>query len=85
MSGFGDNSVGAEQLLLLIQRIENLEEEKQNIADDVKDVYVEVKSHGYDTKTVRKLVALRKMDKQKRAEAQMLLETYASAIGLDFI
>ena len=85
MSGFGDNSVGAEQLLLLIQRIENLEEEKQNIADDIRDVYVEVKSHGYDTKTVRKLVALRKMDKQKRAEAQMLLETYASAIGLDFI
>ena len=85
MSGLGDNSVAADQLRLLIERIERLSEERQGISGDVKDVYTEAKAMGYDTKIMRKLVALRKMDQAARIEAQMLLETYAAAIGLDLI
>ena len=85
MSGLGDNSVAADQLRLLIERIERLSEEKQGIADDIKDVYLEGKATGFDPKTMRKLVSLRKLRPDVRIEAQMLLETYASAIGLDLI
>ena len=61
MSGYGDNSVDAERLRLLIERIERLEEEKKGIADDVKDVYSEAKAVGYDSKIMRQIVRLRKM------------------------
>ena len=66
----------------LIERIERLEEDKKGIADDIKDVYAESKSNGYDTKTMRKIVALRKMDKDARMEADALLETYRVALGM---
>ena len=74
--------VAADELRLLIERIERLEEEKKAIADDVKDVYAEAKSRGYDTKTMRKVVALRKMETHDRQEADALLETYRTALGL---
>ena len=74
--------VAADQLRLFIERIERLEEEKKGIADDVKDVYAEAKSNGYDSKTMRKIVALRKMEKHQRDEADMLLHTYAEALGM---
>lgn len=70
------------QLRQFIERIERLEEEKKGIADDVKDVYSEAKSNGYDTKTMRKIVALRKMEKHARDESDALLETYREALGL---
>ena len=76
------NVVAADQLRLFIERIERLEEEKKGIADDVKDVYSEAKANGYDTKTMRKILALRKMETHQRQEAEMLLHTYAEAIGL---
>jgi len=85
MSGLGDNSVAADQLRLLIERIERLSEERQGISDDIKDVYLEGKATGFDAKTMRKLVALRKIRPDVRMESQMLLETYASAIGLDLV
>lgn len=85
MSGYGDNSIAADELRLLLERVERLEEEKRAIADDVKDVYVEAKSRGYDPKVMRKLVALRRMPTQQRIEAHIMLETYASAIGLDLV
>ncbi len=72
----------ADQLRLFIERIERLEEEKQGIADDVKDVYAEAKSTGYDAKTMRKIVALRKMESHARQEADALLDTYRVALGL---
>ena len=75
-------NVAAEQLRLFIERIERLEEEKKGIADDVKDVYAESKSNGYDTKTMRKIVALRRMESHVRQEADALLETYRNALGL---
>ena len=58
-----EGNVAADQLRLFIERIERLEEEKKGIADDVKDVYAEAKSNGYDTKTMRAIVRLRKMEK----------------------
>jgi uncharacterized protein (UPF0335 family) len=77
-----EGSVAADELRLLIERIERLEEEKKAIADDVKDVYGEAKSRGYDTKTMRAIVRLRKMEKNARDEAEALLETYKAALGL---
>jgi uncharacterized protein (UPF0335 family) len=78
-----EGSIAADELRLLIERIERLEEEKKAIGDDVKDVYGEAKARGYDTKTMRAIVRLRKMDKNDRQEADALLETYKAALGLD--
>ncbi|MBO9713107.1 DUF2312 domain-containing protein [Sphingomonas sp.] len=74
--------IAADQLRLLIERIERLEEEKKGIADDIKDVYGEAKSTGFDTKTIRSIVRLRKMEKHARDEADALLETYRQALGM---
>jgi uncharacterized protein (UPF0335 family) len=76
------DNVSAEQLRLLIERIERLEEDKKGIADDIKDVYSEAKGTGFDVKTMRKIVALRKLDKDARQEAEALLDTYKAALGL---
>lgn len=72
----------AEQLRLFIERIETLEEEKKGITDDIKDVYSEAKGTGFDTKTMKKIVALRKMDAMARQEGDALLETYRVALGI---
>jgi uncharacterized protein (UPF0335 family) len=77
-----EGNVAADQLRLFIERIERLEEEKKSMADDVRDVYAEAKSNGYDTKTMRKIVALRKMESHVRQEADALLDTYRNALGL---
>jgi uncharacterized protein (UPF0335 family) len=77
-----EGSIAADELRLLIERIERLEEEKKAIADDVKDVYGEAKARGYDTKTMRAIVRLRRMETHVRQEADALLETYKAALGL---
>lgn len=77
------DNVAADQLRLFIERIERLEEEKKGIADDVKDVYLEAKANGYDAKTMRAIVRLRRMEKNARDEAEALLDTYKAALGLD--
>ena len=77
-----EGSIAADELRLLIERIERLEEEKKAMADDVKDVYAEAKSRGYDTKTIRAIVRLRKMEAHVRQEAEALLETYKAALGI---
>jgi uncharacterized protein (UPF0335 family) len=71
-----------DRLRLLIERIERLEEEKKGIADDIRDVYAEAKAVGYDTKIMRQIVRLRKMDNNDRREMEMVLETYKAALGL---
>ncbi|AUW59181.1 DUF2312 domain-containing protein [Sphingobium sp. SCG-1] len=76
-------NVAADQLRLLIERIERLEEEKKGIADDIKDVYGEAKSTGYDVKTIRAIVRLRKLESHVRQEAEALLETYKAALGIE--
>ena len=77
-----DGSIAADQLRLFIERIERLEEEKKGIADDIKDVYAEAKANGYDTKTMRTIVRLRKMEKHQLDEQDALLETYRAALGM---
>jgi len=77
-----EGNVAADQLRLFIERIERLEEEKKGIADDVKDVYAEAKANGYDTKTMRAVIRLRRMETHARQEADALLETYRNALGL---
>lgn len=75
-------NVAADQLLQFIQRIERLEEEKKGIADDIRDAYAEAKATGYDVKTMRAIVRLRKLESHVRQEAEALLETYKDALGL---
>jgi uncharacterized protein (UPF0335 family) len=74
--------IAAEQLRLFIERIERLEEEKRGIADDIKDVYSEAKSNGYDAKVMRDIVRLRRMEAHDRQEWEAVLDTYKSALGL---
>ena len=74
--------IAADQLRLFIERIERLEEEKKGIADDIRDVYSEAKGQGYDTKTMRAIVRLRRMEKNARDEADALMDTYRIALGL---
>ncbi len=75
-------TVAADQLRQFIERVERLAEEKQAFADDIKDVFSEAKASGYDTKIMRLLIRLRKMESEKRQEQAAMLETYADAIGL---
>lgn len=74
--------VAADQLRLFIERIERLEEEKKGMADDIRDVYSEAKSQGYDSKVMRDIVRLRKMETHDRQEWESVLETYRAALGL---
>lgn len=81
--GIGDNSLASDdRLRLLIERIERLESEKQEIAQDVKDVYAEARAVGYDTKVMRQIVKIRKMNPDDRREQEAILETYLVALGL---
>ncbi len=75
-------SVTSEQLRLFIERIERLEEEKKGIADDIRDVYAEAKSTGYDPKIMRQIVRLRKMEPHDRQEMEAILDTYKAALGI---
>lgn len=84
MSEIGHNSINtdtAKRLLSIIQRIERLEEERKALAEDVKDIYREAKSTGYDVPTIRLLIKRRAEDAAKREEREALLETYLAALG----
>lgn len=70
------------QLRSLIERIERLEEEKKAIAADIKEIYGEAKSNGFDTKIMRKVVSLRKKDSAERQEEEAILDLYLSALGM---
>lgn len=71
-----------DRLRLLIERIERLEEEKKGIGEDIKDVFSELKSTGYDAGIVRKVIKLRKMKPEARAEMDALLATYLNAVDM---
>jgi len=77
-----NDAVAPDLLKSFVERIERLEEEKASIASDVKEVYAEVKSQGFDTKIVRKLIALRRKDAAERLEEQEILELYMGALGM---
>lgn len=80
--GGNAQTVAAGQLRAFIERVERLEEEKKTIADDIKEVYAEAKGTGFNTKTMRKIVQLRKKDRAEAQEEQALLELYAEALGM---
>ena len=71
-----------DQLKSFIERIERLEEEKNNILADIKEVYSEAKSSGYEPKIMRKVLLIRKMDIDERLEQEALLDTYRNALGI---
>ena len=75
-------NVTADELRQLIERYEHLEAEKKDIADQQKEVMAEAKGRGYDTKAIRKLVAMRKRDKDDLAEEEAVLEMYKAALGM---
>lgn len=77
-----DTMVARDQLRTIIERIERLEEEKKAIADDIKDVYAEAKANGFDAKTLRKVVSLRKIESAEREEQEAMLDLYLSALGM---
>ena len=74
--------IAADALRSFIERVERLEEEKKALADDIKDIYAEAKSVGFDTKTMRQIVRLRKMDESDRQEQEALLDLYIHALGM---
>ncbi len=74
--------VAQDRLRSLIERIEKLEEEKKNISSDITDVFSEAKSAGFDTKALRAVLKLRKMNAADRDEQELLVETYTKALGM---
>lgn len=75
--------VAGKRLKSFLDRVERLEEEKNGIADDIKDIYAEAKGVGFDVKIMRKVLKLRKMETEKRREEQELVDLYSVAIGLE--
>jgi len=70
-----------EKLRQTVAKIERLEEEKKEVAEQIKEIYAEAKAFGFDTKALRQVVRLRKIDKADREEQEMMLETYLIALG----
>jgi uncharacterized protein (UPF0335 family) len=75
-------SIAAAQLKSIIERIERLEEEKKAIADDIREVYAEAKANGFDAPTLRRVVAMRKVEASERQEKEALLDLYMNALGM---
>ena len=78
----GHNQFSKDQLKSIIERVEKLEEQKAEVVSDIKDVYAESKSNGYDVKALRTIVRMRKMDASDRSEQEMILDTYLQALGI---
>lgn len=78
----GTEEVNAGHLKAFIERIERLEEEKKALSDDIKDVYAEAKGNGFDVKIMRKIVSIRKQDREKRREEEEILDLYMQALGI---
>ena len=74
--------IAVDRLRSLIERIERLEEEKKAIAGDIRDIFAEAKSAGFDVKVMREILKLRKLDAADRDEKELLLETYRKALEI---
>lgn len=75
--------IASEHLRSYIDRIERLEEEKAGLAADIREIYAEAKGNGFDAKTMRKIVSLRKLDQSDLNEQDALLDLYRRALGMD--
>jgi len=73
--------IAADALRQFVDRIERLEDEKKGLSDDIKDVYGQAKSQGFDVKVLRKIISLRKKDRQEREEEEQILALYLAALG----
>lgn len=87
MSGAGHNSgdahgIARDHLRAFVERIERLDEEAKALNDDRKDVYGEAKGMGFDTKILKRLIAIRRQDKDERLEQEAILDTYMQALGM---
>lgn len=82
VTDIGHNTERGKELREIVDRIERLESEKQGVADDIKEYYADAKGKGFDTKIIRKVIRLRKMEKAKREEERELTETYLHALGM---
>lgn len=88
MSEIGHNSekktggIAVDQLKSIISRIENLEEGKEAISADIRDVFAEAKGNGFDVKAIRTIIKMRKLDASEREEAETILDTYLHALGM---
>ena len=82
VDGGVQTTVAQGQLRSLIERIERLEEEKKALGADIKEVYAEAKANGFDTKILRKVIALRKKDTVEREEEQAMIDLYLNALGM---
>ena len=79
---FSTTAVAAGQLKSIVERVERLEEEKKAVAEQIREVYAEAKANGFDTRTLRKVVSLRKRSTEERQEEEALLDLYLSALGM---
>lgn len=75
-------TIAKDILRSFVERVERLEEEKKNLADDIKDVYAEAKSGGFDVKILRQIIRMRKMEEHERQEQEALVDLYAHALGM---
>ena len=81
----GHNKYGgvcANHLRMIIGRIEKLEEEKANLAMDIREVYAEAKGNGFDAKAIKQIVKIRKLNQNERIEQEAILDTYMGALGM---
>jgi uncharacterized protein (UPF0335 family) len=77
-----EQGVAGDLLRSFVERIERLEEEKKAIADDIREIYAEAKGNGFDSKILRQVVRLRKLDKSERMEQEAILDLYMHALGM---
>ena len=77
----GATTIAADRLRSFIERVERLEEDKAAVMNDIKEVYAEAKGEGYDVKTLRQVVKIRKMEKAERQEREAMLDLYLAALG----
>lgn len=81
----GGGTVAAGQLRSIVERIERLAEDKAEVLEAIKEVYAEAKGNGFDVKTLRKVVALRRQTSAERDEAAAMLDLYCEALGMGFL
>lgn len=76
------HSVSAGQLRSVVERVERLEEEKREVAEQIKEVFAEAKSNGFDVKTIRTILGMRKKKPEERSEEEAMLDLYLAALGM---
>ena len=74
--------IDASKLLSYVERVEHLNEEVKPLQTDIKEIYEEAKSNGYDVKALKAIIALRKLDDAEREEAETVLDVYKAALGM---